>query len=51
MESKKRTRTSYSKEFKELAVEKVGKVGAKQASDELGVTVQTLNSWTLKGRP
>ena len=52
---KKRKRVTYSKEFKDLAVQKVGQVGAKQASDELGVTVQTLNSWTLKakvdGRP
>jgi len=50
MTDKKRTRVTYTKEFKDLAVEKVGEVGAKQASEELGVTVQTLNSWTLKAR-
>jgi len=48
---KKRTRVTYSKEFKDLAVQKVGEVGAKQASEELGVTVQTLNSWTVKAGP
>ena len=48
MTEKKRTRPSYSPEFKEEAVSRGKKEGISKASKELGISPITLRSWTAK---
>ena len=48
MKDKKRTRPTYSTEFKAEALAKCSEIGINRTSKELGVAVATLRNWTLK---
>lgn len=48
MNENKKKRVSCSNEFKELAIDKCGKISVRETSKELGVSVHTLNSWISK---
>lgn len=54
MTDKKRTRPTYSEEFKAEALAKCSEIGVNRTSKELGVAVATLRNWSLKagvGKP
>ena len=48
MTEKKKTRPTYSAEFRAEAVAKCLKIGVSQTSKELGVSPVTLKNWVLK---
>lgn len=48
MSEKKRTRQSYSAEFKEEAVRKCRESNANRVSKELGISVATLRNWLIR---
>ncbi len=50
MNEKKRTRPTYSPEFKVEAVAKCAEIGVNRTSKELGVSPASLNKWCLAAR-
>ena len=50
MTEKKKTRQSYSPEFKAEAVAKCLEIGVSRTSKELGVTAITLKNWMVKSQ-
>ena len=50
MTDKKKTRPSYSPEFKREAVARGQKEGITKAAGDLGISAMTLKNWTLKAQ-